>query len=141
MNVNRRSRESRYKVVNTFIEELTGRNDLKANSVKGRDQLRKSLVKLLNTCWVQSEDRELLEDCDARLPIKEVLALLLETESYVSLFDLQWRRMNEATAMWRKATGQHNVSPDLGKLLEWLMEQIAEAKRGQKTYRKGREHG
>ena len=37
------------------------------------------------------------------------------------LFDLQQTRMNEAVAMWRKATGKEDTIPDLGDLLEWLM--------------------
>jgi hypothetical protein len=38
-----------------------------------------------------------------------------------ALFDLQWTRMSEATKLWREATGRHDVSPDLGDLLKWLM--------------------
>lgn len=55
------------------------------------------------------------------------IAALSEVEEYERLFALQQTRMGKATKMWRKAhPGQENVSPDLGKLLEWLM---AEAKR------------
>lgn len=43
-----------------------------------------------------------------------------------ALFDLQHTRMAEATQLWRRETGRENVSPDLGRLLEWLMERYAE---------------
>jgi hypothetical protein len=39
------------------------------------------------------------------------------------LFDLQQTRMKKATKAWRKANpGNDLVSPDLGKLLDWLLE-------------------
>lgn len=39
------------------------------------------------------------------------------------VFELQQTRMGKATKMWRKAhPGKKNVLPDLGDLLEWLME-------------------
>lgn len=39
------------------------------------------------------------------------------------LFDLQWRRMGDATALWRAEAPQERalLQPDLGALLEWLM--------------------
>lgn len=33
--------------------------------------------------------------------------------------------MKKATRLWRKATGNHDVLPDLGDLLEWLMNERA----------------
>lgn len=42
-----------------------------------------------------------------------------------SLFDLQWKRMGEATRLWRAAhPGKELTSPDLGALLTWLMAEI-----------------
>lgn len=38
-----------------------------------------------------------------------------------ALFDLQQTRMTEAIKLWRAGTGRHEVSPDLGDLLAWLM--------------------
>ncbi len=40
------------------------------------------------------------------------------------LFDLQYTRMGEATKFWREATGRHDVMPDLGDLLAWLVDEI-----------------
>lgn len=40
------------------------------------------------------------------------------------LFDLQQTRMGKATDMWRAANpGNELMSPDLGRLLEWLMKE------------------
>jgi hypothetical protein len=37
-------------------------------------------------------------------------------------FDLQWKRMGKATKLWQKETGKHDIWPDLGDLLDWLIE-------------------
>jgi len=42
-----------------------------------------------------------------------------------ALFALQQTRMAEATEAWHKATGKHDVLPDLGDLLAWLMTRSA----------------
>lgn len=42
-----------------------------------------------------------------------------------SLFELQQQRMRKATALWQEATGEHDTFPDLGTLLDWLMERGA----------------
>lgn len=47
---------------------------------------------------------------------------------YESVFALQRKRMAEADKRWQNATGNHNVMPDLGKLLEWLMADADAAK-------------
>ena len=38
------------------------------------------------------------------------------------LYDLQDKRMRRATKMWQNAHRKHDVFPDLGRLLDWLME-------------------
>lgn len=44
---------------------------------------------------------------------------------YDSLFALQFKRMGEATAMWRARNGGNElISPDLGVLLTWLMDSV-----------------
>lgn len=48
----------------------------------------------------------------------EALTAALELQQ---LFDLQQTRMGVADNLWRMATGKHNVSPDLGQLIEWLL--------------------
>lgn len=42
-------------------------------------------------------------------------------EELERLFALQQTRMGEATEAWREATGKHDVLPDLGDLLAWLL--------------------
>jgi hypothetical protein len=42
-------------------------------------------------------------------------------EDLEALFRLQRTRMTEATKVWRETTHQHDVSPDLGDLLAWLL--------------------
>jgi Mg2+ and Co2+ transporter CorA len=51
----------------------------------------------------------------------------LETEvaEFQSLIDLQHRRSAEASKLWQVAHKEPNVWPDLGKLLEWLMQERA----------------
>ena len=49
----------------------------------------------------------------------EIVALRTELQEFSDLFDLQRKRMTEATSVWQKATG-NDCNPDLGELLEWL---------------------
>ena len=42
------------------------------------------------------------------------------------LFELQSKRVREATKLWQEATGRHDTFPDLGDLLTWLMDGRAE---------------
>jgi hypothetical protein len=39
-----------------------------------------------------------------------------------NLFEMQRKRCQKATYLWRKETGQKLVTPDLGELIEWLMD-------------------
>lgn len=65
--------------------------------------------------------------------IAENKALKIELAEYESLIALQHRRSVKASKLWQKAHGEKNCWPDLGKLLEWLMEErrkaLAEVKR------------
>ena len=47
-------------------------------------------------------------------------------EEYDGLFDLQWSRIKEATEVWQRATGKHDVLPDLGDLIRWMQQRIEE---------------
>ena len=53
----------------------------------------------------------------------EVRELRAANRELQSLFDLQHRRSQEAIQLWQTATGEHNMVPDLGRLLDWLMNQ------------------
>lgn len=44
-----------------------------------------------------------------------------------NLFDIQQTRMGEATKLWQEATGETETLPDLGELLDWLMERGTDA--------------
>jgi chromosome condensin MukBEF ATPase and DNA-binding subunit MukB len=54
---------------------------------------------------------------------EEINNLKAELADYRALFDLQFTRMQEASALWRAETPEerYNVMPDLGELLTWLM--------------------
>lgn len=58
-------------------------------------------------------------------------ALQAEVDELRTLFDLQWTRMQAASAVWRKEAPEQRagVTPDLGTLLEWLLRR-AEATQG-----------
>ncbi len=46
-----------------------------------------------------------------------------ENDGLQALFDLQHTRTQAAEALWRKAhPGKEGVKPDLGELVEWLMD-------------------
>lgn len=56
--------------------------------------------------------------CDLR---DKVAKLKQDNEEYERLFELQGKRLGEATKAWREETGEHLTSPDLGDLLGWLL--------------------
>jgi len=59
--------------------------------------------------------------------------VLDEIDELWRLFDLQQTRMGEATKRWRKATGKHETLPDLGDLLQWLIDEIDRLREENKT--------
>lgn len=67
----------------------------------------------------------------ADLPLASFMAGYIagfgDSGELVQLFELQQRRMSEATLLWRRENpGKENISPDLGDLLQWLMERAEE---------------
>lgn len=70
-----------------------------------------------------SEDSNLfwrLQSGDIQNLLDEALEELEEKES---LFELQHRRLEKAQRAWQKAHNQPDRYPDLGKLLDWLMQE------------------
>ena len=60
--------------------------------------------------------------------IEEAERLQAELAEKQSLFDAQWPRMQHAIAVWHESNpGNHHVIPDLGVLLEWLIDERASA--------------
>ncbi len=53
-----------------------------------------------------------------------------ENKEIQALFDLQHTRMKEATRLWQDATGKHDILPDLGDLLTWLLDEIDRLEKG-----------
>jgi len=47
-----------------------------------------------------------------------------------TLFEMQQKRMRKATKLWQEATGKHEVFPDLGNLLDWLIERAPSPAQG-----------
>ncbi len=45
-----------------------------------------------------------------------------EVEQLQAVFDMQQTRMGKATKLWQQVTGTHHTLPDLGVLLDWLMD-------------------
>lgn len=58
---------------------------------------------------------------EIRGALAPVAAIVAENIELNRLFDLQQTRMAEATNRWREATGNHEILPDLGNLLEWML--------------------
>ena len=81
--------------------------------------------------WKPGDEFVTYDDhCRARAADRERIAELeRELAEYESLFELQSKRLDEATAAWRAAhPGHDDMLPDLGRLLEWLMSERTEAR-------------
>lgn len=63
----------------------------------------------------------------------EAMAYAIQLEQEIKemqeLFDLQHTRSREADKLWQEATGKHDTLPDLGRLLEWLINRGEEARK------------
>lgn len=60
---------------------------------------------------------------DALEVVSKIFELVEERNELISLFDLQHTRMAKAEKLWRESTGYSRTKPDLGELLDWLMDQ------------------
>jgi len=63
---------------------------------------------------------------------QDIPDLLAELDEMRALFDMQWRRMGDATDRWRAEdpAARNLVMPDLGALLRWLMDDADKARAG-----------
>lgn len=50
--------------------------------------------------------------------------LTIDNEEYTLLFNLQHTRTREADNLWQEATGNRDMLPDLGVLIQWLLDRI-----------------
>lgn len=61
---------------------------------------------------------------DRDMAYERIIELEAELREHTRLFELQHKRMSEATMAWRAAhPGNDHVFPDLGVLLSWLLAQ------------------
>lgn len=74
---------------------------------------------------MMTSDIELSAEAKRKLA-KAIDDLIQELDDYDRTHELQWKRMGEATERWRAEdpAGRSHIMPDLGRLLEWLMQQI-----------------
>jgi len=91
------------------------------------DKLRIIKKKLEKEAWIYWVDdpasRELSKDAepDVLWLISELEQSRAEVKELNALFDLQHTRTQKAEHLWRIATGNHNIVPDLGVLIDWLI--------------------
>ncbi len=71
--------------------------------------------------WLSLERQRLTAELADAIAARD--AARVDAAALQALFDLQWTRMGEATAMWRaeKPDERALIMPDLGDLLAWLM--------------------
>lgn len=61
------------------------------------------------------------------IAIKRITELEAEIKEFQTLFEMQKTRLKQVTKLWQEATGQHGTIPDLGDLVEWLLELVKKA--------------
>ncbi len=90
-------------------------------SDRGHDDFDKSVPVMSRTCKRTQE----VKDLQAALAQahEERAQLQDENAELQGLFDHQHTRMGEATKLWQQATGHPHSLPDLGRLLEWLVDE------------------
>jgi len=96
-----KDKPSKVRSVDEQVEEMLG-------WLESRKEL--SDVESLTICLQLAQFLKQLEDLKERLT------------DYDQLFNLQHSRMAKATKRWQDATGKHEIFPDLGDLLDWLLE-------------------
>ena len=84
-------------------------------------------IRKAHRVWGDPTVNELLSVVDAQR--RELAALKTDNTELNALFELEHARSMEAIALWREAhPGNELVQPDLGKLLAWLMAELAALK-------------
>jgi len=68
--------------------------------------------------------------------LAKIEALEAEVSETDQLFETQHRRTREADKLWQEATGQHHVLPDLGTLIQWLLDRATTAEEQVATLKK-----
>jgi len=72
---------------------------------------------------LEKPDGEWIHFTEVKPLLDHIIELKEENKTLNRLFKLQHKRSLEADKLWQKATGKTHVFPDLGVLLEWLMDQ------------------
>lgn len=65
---------------------------------------------------------EIIFRAGANKLIHELEKYKAENKELQAVFDLQHTRTQKAEKMWQEATGKHHTLPDLGTLIEWLID-------------------
>jgi hypothetical protein len=81
---------------------------------------------------IGAQDEAIRAGLDAALRESGTAAALSEVADLRALFAMQWDRMAEATARWRAEDPEARalIMPDLGDLLQWLMDDTDRARAG-----------
>jgi len=74
--------------------------------------------------WIAEASHYNIKSSAAERHLQLVIRARDELQEYDYMFELQQSRMGEAIKFWQEATHQPDVWPDLGKLLEWLCNEI-----------------
>jgi hypothetical protein len=80
------------------------------------------------TCDYEKRQRDAQAKMNMLIPMDEFHTLKADNKELESLFAMQKRRVIEATKYWQEKTGRKDTWPDLGALLMFLMDEVAEVK-------------
>lgn len=81
-------------------------------------------VRILSVEDYVSTVGEWVKHTEVKPLLYQIIDLKEENKVLIRLFELQHKRSLEADKLWQEATGNTHIFPDLGVLLEWLMDQI-----------------
>ena len=74
--------------------------------------------------WIEEATHYTIKTPAAERHLQLIIRARDELQELEYIFELQRSRMGEATKFWQEATQQPDIWPDLGKLLEWLCNEI-----------------
>jgi ribosomal protein L37AE/L43A len=119
------------------VAATAGRKEPRMNLHRSAEEWARILDRMPSICGYVSISlalrRDTIDDIlDLSAEVKRLEEELTGAEACISL---AYTRMHEASALWQKANNKPHIEPDLGNLLEWLMDTKGKAEEEARVYR------
>ena len=93
------------------------------DSDNGGSRCLNTMVRAVNRC-IKRNPHKNTDGLWIDLRVSEALTIIVDFKEYEELFRIQKTRLDAATKYWQTMTGQKDTFPDLGELLDFMLNRI-----------------